>query len=107
MAVSVALVKELDRRPLAGKVRERIVDVTWDGAYPALGEPLTAATLGLTGVLFAYAYPTGGYVIKYNIASALLEAWEDNNDAASGPMQDATGGVGPGVGVTRMYVVGW
>lgn len=104
MAVTAALVKEITVRPLQGALRERIVDVTLDGAYAAGGEPLTATTLGLSEVYFATCYPKGGNLFSYDIAGALLKCWQDNNDAADGPMQDAT--AEPGALVVRMYVVG-
>lgn len=104
MAVTAALVKEITKRPLQGALRERIVDVTLDGAYAAGGEPLTATTLGLTAVYIAACYPTGGNVFQYDVTNALLKCWQDNNDAADGPLQDAT--AEPGALVVRMYVVG-
>ena len=104
MAITAATVKSFPRVTTGG-VKEKIVDITWDGAYAAGGEALTAATLGFTGVLYAFAVPTSGYLITYDITNALLKAWECNSDAADGPFQDCSG-AGPAA-VTRMYVVGW
>lgn len=55
--------------------------VTMDASYVATGgEPLTAAQLGLTTVLFAVVEPKGGYVFSYDIAAAKITAyWVDTS----------------------------
>jgi hypothetical protein len=59
---------------VAGNRRHTVTAVTMDSSYAAGGEPLTANDLGLSTVEAAQVEPTGGYVGRYIISTALLEA---------------------------------
>lgn len=81
--------------------------VTFDAVYATGGgEPLTAANLGLSTILFLIAQPTGGYVFSYDHAAAKLLAYlGDNNNASDGPLIEV-GAIDLSAVVTRVLAIG-
>lgn len=81
----MALTVSIRRRNVIGNRRETIADVTFDNSYPAGGESLTAADLGLA-VLDHVEAPvsTGGYVTAYDYANSKLLALQQTDPADAG-----------------------
>jgi hypothetical protein len=96
MAVSIAVPSDLasgQNRFVMGPFRCVIVDVTFDGSYDSLGEPLVASTLGLHKIVgvqeigqsaAAGAHAEGRFQIDYNYASGLLRAYGTGQTNAAG-----------------------
>jgi len=77
-------------RVTTGGIKQRIVDILWDNAYPAGGEPLSAADLGMAGILGVQPITTtsNGYVVDYDLTNSKLRAWQSDTDGADAPMED-------------------
>lgn len=72
---------------LFGLHKVRFVTVAFDSSYPTGGESLTAANLGLAGIVHVQAGSAGGYVFEYDHTNKKLKAFMgDNNNAADGPL---------------------
>lgn len=106
MAISVAVVS---RRP---DVREAIVDVTCDGAYPANGYALTNAQLGMLGTpddvqcnVVTSVTGATGLVAQWNKAANKLVLYMTGAVVAN-PLTEATSGFVSTANVVRMVARG-
>jgi hypothetical protein len=70
LAITVAI-SDRDQRELTS----RIIRMTFDDSYPAGGEALTGADLGLETLQFVIAEPVAGYVFQYNYSTQKLMAF--------------------------------
>ena len=72
--------------PLKG-IRQRIVRITADAAYPTGGWAITPANCQLTSITQIFPESVGGYVFEWDEAAQKLKAyWGDNNNASDGPL---------------------
>ena len=72
--------------PMKG-IRQRVVRITADAAYPAGGWAVTAANCQLSSITHLAAEPVGGYVFEWDDVAVKLKAyWGDNNNASDGPL---------------------
>lgn len=85
-----------------------IVDVTFDSAYPAGGESLTAADLGLNKIEYVSDGVTDtGYVTRYNYSTSKLQAFDsDYSTSTDGPLQE-TGTTNLSTSDVRVLVIGY
>ena len=71
----MALTRTLVRQFVKRGMRERWWDVTFDSSYPAGGESLTAANLGLHVAQFVNASGPSGYTFPYDHTNSKLMAF--------------------------------
>jgi hypothetical protein len=88
MAASAVIIK----RWAAGDLFQRLVDVTFDGSYPAGGYPLTPAQLGFgqNGVIYfvdGATSKTAGWLIGWDYTNSKLQVF-DGSGAASTAMHE-------------------
>ena len=91
-SLTVATITNLDAQ-VVGTLKVTFRTLTFDSSYPTGGEPLTAADLGLSTVVFATAQNKSGYSFEYDIANAkLLAYWVDTSTdgAAMAQVADTT-----------------
>lgn len=84
MSLAITIVS----KNLAGQRREVVADITFDSSYPntggTVGEPLTAAQLGLKAIeTMTVAETAQGYLFTYDRAHAVLHAFYVDNNAGS------------------------
>ena len=94
--------------PLKG-IRQRIVLVTLDAAYPAGGWAITAANVKLTRITQIFPMNTvGGYVFEFDDGASKLKAfWGDNNNASDGVLIEIpTNDAGISTLVVPCHVIG-
>lgn len=91
MALSVTILE----RTKVGRLRKNVVRVTFDSSYPAGGESLTAARLGLTKVVHVSPAEPSGYEGEYDLTNSKLKAFQRQNvyTAAVDPASIAAGAV--------------
>ena len=81
----------VDIDPLAydtwGRQRTRVMQITFDSAYPTGGESFTAAMAGMAQVVGVFLSPlASGYTVQWNRATAKLQVYEEEATAAGGPL---------------------
>lgn len=60
-----------------GQMQMRVVDlVTDDATWPAAGEALVAGDLGFEEIIAAHIEPAGGYVLTYDHANQVVDAYQ-------------------------------
>lgn len=71
--------------------RASVIDFTPSTSYPALGEPITAAQLGLVRILALYAtVADGSRLATYDAANGLIRIWTAiSTEAGTGTDQSA------------------
>lgn len=91
MALTVA--KVTDGASVFGNRKIRTFTITFDSSYVTAGEPLTAATLGLSGKTLIAVIPHGafrntdatlGIIVSYDVANSKLVAYWGNAGSVSG-----------------------
>jgi hypothetical protein len=92
MAISVSIVKRSGMLPTGRAV---VADVTFDGTYPAGGEPYTAAMFGLNKVDFLQAQAglgsaTTAYVCMANHTTSKLMLFNSNGAAPAALLETGT-----------------
>jgi len=107
MGLTITNVKSWPRVSTGG-IKQRVVDILWDNAYPAGGESLTAANLGMNVILgvIPILVTSNGYVVDYDYTNSKLRAWENNTDGADAVMQDDSTAGSLDTIVTRLLVIG-
>lgn len=92
MALAVSIVKRGGITPTGRCI---LADVTFDGSYPAGGEPYTAAMFGLDKVDFiaceaAFGSATTAYVVRADHANSKLMLFNSNGAAPAALLETAT-----------------
>ena len=92
MAIAVSIVKRTGITPTGRAV---VADVTFDGSYPANGEPYTPAMFGLDRIDFmiaeaAFATATTAYLVKADHANSKLQLYNSNGAAPAALIETAT-----------------
>lgn len=92
MAIAVSIVKRTGIVPTGNAV---IADVTFDNAYPAGGEPYTAAMFQLNRIDFMHCETARGaattaYVVRADHAASKLLLYNSNGAAPAALLETAT-----------------
>lgn len=80
------------RGTIVGSKRVSVYDVDFDASYPAGGESLTAANLGLHAIDLVLASPDSGLLFQYDYANSKLLAYEQGFTTGSTAAADSTSG---------------
>lgn len=99
---------KVGRNNVAGNLDFLIYDVTFDSSYPAGGESLTAADVGLTKIFYVSdGVSDTGYVTRYNYSTSKLQAFDsDYSTSTDGPLQE-TGTTNLATSDVRVLIVGY
>lgn len=84
----------------AGNMRFVTGVIAFDSSYPTGGEALTAATLGLSTVLYFQAQAKGGFVFEYDYSNSKLKVFSQGYAHGTGgavTLDDYPITAGPGV----------